>query len=144
MKQNMFKNFNQIAAAAIDRSDNETQCDKKTLVAKKSVRNSSNDALHGGRQHKNGKLSIDDESSHPINGSSTNNKSERKRNINMLLDDEDKMIVRGNGNSSSVGGSDCDDDDCDEAKRGVDSKKRMRVDGQDNNKSEMYQVSTYC
>lgn len=129
----MFKNFNQTVA----RSEIKNLCDNRDQA--KSNCNSADEALFSG-EHKNGKLSIDDESSHPINGSSTNNKSERKRNINMLLDDEDKIVV------CSVGGSDCDDD-CDEAGVGggggvVDSK-RMKVDGQDNNKSKMYQVSTY-
>lgn len=79
------------------------------------------------------KLSIDDESSQPINASNTYNKIERKRNINMLSDihvngvgcvdvkkDDDVVIVGGSGNT-----------------------KRMKVDcdGQDNNKSKMYQVS---
>jgi hypothetical protein len=64
-------------------------------------------------QHRR-KLSIDDESSHPINGSNTNNKIVRKRNIN----DREEATA-------------------------ADDVKRMKVDGdgQDDNKSRMYQVS---
>jgi hypothetical protein len=65
------------------------------------------------------KSSIDDESSHPINGSNTNNKVGRKRNINALAREEEevkRMKVEGDG--------ECDGD------------------GQDDNKSKMYQVSS--
>lgn len=70
-----------------------------------------------------GKSSIDDESSHRMNASNTNNKSERKRNINML-----------NENCSGVSG---------DVIVSSGNTKRMKVDcdGQDNNKSKMYQVS---
>jgi hypothetical protein len=97
-------------------------CDNKTNHCNRYVSN----GLFSG-QNGRSKLSNDDESSHPINASNTNNKSERKRNINMLLNEEenDKDIV-----NSGVG---CDDGDY---------AKRMKVDcdGQDNNKSKMYQV----
>jgi hypothetical protein len=85
-------------------------------------------------QNGRSKLSNDDESSHPINASNTNNKSERKRNINMLLEEEKKDDS--GGNDCSVGCN--DDDDCDDG----DCRKRMKVDsdGQDNNRSKMYQV----
>lgn len=103
--------------------DSLVNCDNKTNHCNRYVSN----GLFSG-QNGRSKLSNDDESSHPINASNTNNKSERKRNINMLLNEEenDKDIV-----NSSVG---CDDDG--------DYAKRMKVDcdGQDNNKSKMYQV----
>lgn len=95
--------------------------------------NSSNVMFTG--QYKSSKLlSIDDESSHPINGSNTNNKTERKRNINMmLLNDEDE------GGCSDIdvgvgGAGGCDD-----------NRKRIKFDDgqhEDNNKRKMYQVST--
>jgi hypothetical protein len=95
---------------------------------KESDCNSSNVVLSG--RYKRSKLSIDDESSHPINGSNTNNKNERKRNINMLNDEDKKVEVCGD----VEGGSDDD---------GEVHMKRIKVDGQeDNNKSKMYQVST--
>lgn len=99
--------------------DSLVNCDNKTNHCNRYV----SDALLSGQNRS--KLSIDDESSHPINGASTNNKSERKRNINML-DDGDKTRVEG------VGG---------------DGSKRIKVDangdGQDNNKTKMYQVSKW-
>jgi hypothetical protein len=82
-------------------------CDNKTNHCKRSV----SDGLVSG-QHRR-KLSIDDESSHPINGSNTNNKTVRKRNINAPDEGAAKrMKVDGDG------------------------------DGQDDNKSKMYQVSS--
>lgn len=79
------------------------------------------------------KLSNDDESSHPINASNTNNKNERKRNINMLFSEEKEEQESG-GDGGRV--DDYDGGDCDYAKRiKVDA-----ADGQDNNKSKMYQV----
>lgn len=96
-------------------------CDNKT----NHCRRDSSDALLSGQNR--GKLSIDDESSHPINGSNTNNKSERKRNINMLCDGYKKGEgVAGEGDAR------------------VDLKRIKvdgNVDGQDNNKTKMYQVS---
>lgn len=84
-------------------------------------------ASFGGQ--KGSKLSINDESSHPINGSNTNNKSERKRNIKMLGDEE--KIVMGDG---MVNEGDARD-----------STKRIKVevngDGHDDNKTKMFQVS---
>jgi hypothetical protein len=102
-------------------NDSLVNCDNKTNHCNRYV----SDGLLSGQN--GSKLSIDDESSHPINGSNTNNnKSERKRNINMLNDDDD------------------DDDDIDAKSVGCDGNaKRMKVDsdGQDNNKNKMYQVS---
>lgn len=87
------------------------------------------DALLSGQNRS--KLSIDDESSHPINGSNTNNKSVRKRNINMLNDGEKKMCKQ----RMSESGGDVRD-----------SMKRIKVDGnvdgQDDSRKKMYQVST--
>lgn len=107
--------------------DSLVNCDNKTNHCNLH----SSDALLSGQNRS--KLSIDDESSHPINGSNTNNKSERKRNINTMLNDGDKEEC-----SSGMVNS---DDACDVK----DSLKRMKVDGnvdgQDNNKSKMYQVS---
>lgn len=80
------------------------------------------------------KLSNDDESSHPINASNTNNKNERKRNINMLFSEEKEEQESGGGGGGRV--DYYDGGDCDYAKRiKVDA-----ADGQDNNKSKMYQV----
>lgn len=107
--------------------DSLVNCDNKTNHCNLH----SSDALLSGQNRS--KLSIDDESSHPINGSNTNNKSKRKRNINTMLNDGDKEKC-----SSVMVNS---DDACDVN----DSLKRMKVDGnvdgQDNNKSKMYQVS---
>lgn len=108
---------------------------------KESNDNLTNKINHGDRYVSDGlfsgqngsKLSIDDESSHPINASNTNNnKSERKRNINMLNDIESDEKNENDVNNCSVG--------CDAI---VGNGKRMKVDcdGQDNNKSKMYQVS---
>ena len=97
-----------------NRDDSLVNCDNKTNHCN---RYSSDDALLSGQ--KRSKLSVDDESSHPINGSNTNNKSERKRNINMVNDGEKTMCCEGLG----------------------DARKKMKVDGQDNDKSKMYQVS---
>lgn len=104
--------------------DSLVNCDNKTNHCNRYVSN----GLFSG-QNGRSKLSNDDESSHPINASNTNNKSVRKRNINMLLNEEknDKDEVV---NSCSVGS-----DDGDYAKR-----MKVDCDGQDNNKSEMYQV----
>jgi hypothetical protein len=109
IKENYVKN---------NQSDSLVNCDNKANHARRyeSV------ALLSGQNRS--KLSIDGESSHPINGSSTNNKSERKRNIKML-DDGDKEVNEGVGCEGDV----------------RDSLKRLRVDGRDNNKSKMYQVS---
>lgn len=106
-------------------TDSLVNCDNKTNHCNRYVSN----GLFSG-QNGSSKWSNDDESSHPINASNTNNKSERKRNINMLLNEEasDKDEVK----SSGVG---CDDDDGDYAKR-----MKVDCDGQDNNKSKMYQV----
>lgn len=98
------------------------------------------DGLFSGHSdYRNRKLSIDDESSHPINASNTNNKIERKRNINMLND----ISVN---EDCSVGCKEVqqnDDDDGDVVIVSGGNTKRMKVDcdGQDNNKSKMYQVS---
>lgn len=103
-------------------NDSLVNCDNKTNHCNRYL----SVALLSGQNR--GKLSIDDESSHPINGSSTNNKSERKRNINMLKDEE-----RREKEECGVDGDVRDD------------KKRMKLDGitdgQDDNKSKMYQVS---
>lgn len=119
IKENYVKNQDNRAESI----DSLVNCDNKTNHCRRYV----SDALLSGQNRS--KLSIDDESSHPINGSSTNNKSERKRNINML-NDEDKKRVDGLGGE----GGDARD-----------NMKRMKVDGngdgQDNNKSRMYQVS---
>jgi hypothetical protein len=101
---------------------------------KESDCNSSNVMFSG--RYKRSKLSIDDESSHLINGSNTNNKIERKRNINMLLNDEDKKEKEVDccdiGVNISVGG--CDDNV---------HRKKIKIDDEqeDNNKRKMYQVS---
>lgn len=99
--------------------DSLVNCDNKTNHCNLYL----SDALLSGQNRS--KLSIDDESSHPINGSSTNNKSERKRNINMVKDEATRE-----GEGVEVEG---------------DSTKRMKLDGtadgQDDNKSKMYQVS---
>lgn len=112
------------------RNDSLVNCDNKTNHCNRYVSN----GLFSD-QNSRSKLSNDDESSHPINASNTNNKSERKRNINMLLEkaERDDMNVV---NSGSVGCDDYDDED------GGDCMKRRKVDcdGQDNNKSKMYQV----
>lgn len=93
-------------------------CDNKTNHCDRY----SSDALPSGQNRS--KLSIDDESSRSISGSNTNNKSERKRNINMLHDGDEKW-----------------DDGCE----GDCDVKRIKVernhDGRDNNKSKMYRVS---
>lgn len=119
---NKVESENHIGNRTVKRAseDSLVNCDNKTNHCNRFVSN----GLFSG-QNGRGKLSNDDESSHPINASNTNNKSERKRNIKMLLDEE---AVR-----EGVGG--CDDD-------GGDYAKRMKVDcdGQDNNKSKMYQV----
>lgn len=47
--------------------------------------------LGSGQKTRRSKLSINDESSHPINSSNTNNKNKRKRNIKMLNDGDKKM-----------------------------------------------------
>jgi hypothetical protein len=77
---------------------------------------------------------IDDESS--INASNTNNKIVRKRNINMLYNETNENVV--DNCDKSDGGVGCNDGDVI-----VGNAKRMKVecDGQDNNKSKMYQVS---
>lgn len=80
------------------------------------------DGLHSGQNES--KLSIDDESSHPINSASSNNKSERKRNIN-ISDDEDTMRVEV-------------EDDYGTKRIKFD----VNCDEQDHNKSQMYQVSS--
>lgn len=107
-------------------------CDNKTNHCNRYVSNGLFSDQNGSRRSK---LSNDDENSHPINASNTNNKSERKRNINMLLAEEEERERKDNMNAvnCSVG---CDDDD------GGDYTKRIKVDsdGQDNNKSKMYQV----
>lgn len=95
--------------------DSLVNCDNKTNHCNRYL----SDALVSGRNRS--KLSIDDESSHQINGSNTNNKSLRKRNINMLNDGEKEKC------DGSVG----------------DNTKRMKVDGQDGSKSKMYQVSKW-
>lgn len=104
--------------------DSLVNCDNKTNHCNRYV----SDALLSGQNRS--KLSIDDESSHPINGASTNNKTERKRNINML-DDEEVKTGDGMGDGGEV----------------RDSMKRIKVeenvDGQDNNKRKMYQVSRW-
>lgn len=101
-------------------------CDNKTNHCNRYL----SDALLSGQNRS--KLSIDDESSHPINGSNTNNKSVRKRNINMLNDGEKKKW------DGRVGESEGDVRD---------STKRIKVDGnvdgQDDSKSKMYQVSRW-
>jgi hypothetical protein len=109
IKKNYVKNQTQEQNVSLVNCDNKTNhCNRY-----------SSDALLSG-QNRSGKLSIDDESSCSINGSNTN-KSERKRNINMLMD-EDK-------NKVDVYEGDCD-------------VKRIKFDGNvDNNKSKMYQVS---
>lgn len=109
-------------------------CDNKTNHCNRYVSNGLFSDQNGSRRSK---LSNDDENSHPINASNTNNKSERKRNINMLLAEEQREKVEGKDNMNAVNCSvGCDDDD------GGDYTKRIKVDsdGQDNNKSKMYQV----
>lgn len=103
------------------KNDSLVNCDNKTNHCNRYVSNGL--FSDGDQNHGRSKLSNDDESSHPINASNTNNKSERKRNINMLLAEE---------NSGS--GMGCDNEE--------DYSKRIKVDsdGQDNNKSKMYQV----
>lgn len=113
IKDNYVKNQRQAT------NDSLVNCDNKTNHCNRY----SSDALLSG-QNRSSKLSIDDESSRPINGSNTNNKSERKRNINMLNDGDKKT---GDGYEG----------DCDVKRIKVDS----NVDGRDNNKSKMYQVS---
>ena len=117
IKKECVKNQRQKSNDSLVNCDNKTnQCDRYSL-----------DALLSG-QKKSSKLSIDDESSRSINGSNTNNKSERKRNIKMLYDGENKT------------GDGCEGD-CDV--------KRIKVEGnvdgheRDNNKSKMYQVSIW-
>lgn len=100
-------------------NDSLVNCDNKTNHCNLY----SSDALLSG-QNRGRKLSIDDESSHPINGSNTNNKSERKRNINMLNDGDKKKVDGYEG-------------ECDVKRIKVDG----NVDGRDNNKNKMYQVS---
>lgn len=121
IKENFGENQN--SQSEKQANDSLVNCDNKTNHCNRYL----SDALLSGQNRS--KLSIDDESSHPINGSNTNNKSERKRNINML-NDEDRF--EGDGMGIRMG------------KEG-DSQKRMKVDGnadgQDNNKTKMYQVS---
>lgn len=108
-------------------------CDNKTNHCNRYVSNGLFSDQNGSRRSK---LSNDDENSHPINASNTNNKSERKRNINMLLAEEQEQEVVRKDNMNAVNFSvGCDDD-------GGDYTKRIKVDsdGQDNNKSKMYQV----
>ncbi|CRK89715.1 CLUMA_CG003482, isoform A [Clunio marinus] len=97
-------------------------CDNKTSHCNRYVAK----ALISGQNRS--KLSIDDESSHPINGASTNNKSERKRNINMVND----------GDKKSESGLMLDEKDA------RDNMKRMKVDvivdDRDENKRKMYQI----
>ena len=119
----------------LERKENQkNNCDEKKCD---SLVNCDNKTNHCNRYVSNGlfsdqnsrsKLSNDDESSHPINASNTNNKRERKRNINMLLNDKDVVEKCGVGRDDDDDASDCT--------------KRMKVDcdGQDNNKSKMYQV----
>jgi hypothetical protein len=98
------------------------------------------DGLFSGHSdYRNRKLSIDDESSHPINASNTNNKIERKRNINMLND----IHVNENFSVGCKEVQQNDDDGDVVVVGGGGNTKRMKVDcdGQDNNKSKMYQVS---
>lgn len=73
------------------------------------------------------KTLIDGEISHPINGSNTSNKSERKRNINTL-----------NGNNEMIATEAGEGMNFDEIDM-CDNKKRIKVDETD--KSKMYQVS---
>lgn len=114
IKKSYVKNQRQESNDSLVNCDNKTNhCNRYSL-----------DALLSG-QNRSGKLSIDDESSRPINGSNTNNKSERKRNINMLTDRDKKKVDGYEG-------------DCDVKRIKVDG----NADGRDNNKSRMYQVST--
>ena len=108
-------------------NDSLVNCDNKINHCNRYV----SDGLFSGQN--GSKLSIDDESSHPINASNTNNKSERKRNINMLNDIDNDNYV--NESNDKVMWNGCSD--------GGGNMKRMKVDcdGQDNNKSKMYQVS---
>jgi hypothetical protein len=114
IKDNYVKNQREKPNVSLVNCDNKTNhCNRYSSVA----------LLSG--QNRSSKLSIDDESSRPINGSNTNNKSERKRNINMLNDGDKK---KGDGYEG----------DCDVKRMKVDG----NVDGRDNNnKSRMYQVS---
>ncbi|KAG5681317.1 hypothetical protein PVAND_010766 [Polypedilum vanderplanki] len=93
--------------------------------------------LFSGHSGDGRKLSIDDESSHPINASNTNNKSERKRNINMLDDIQELNCSDVSGN-----GEDCGVSSNSNVIVSGGNTKRMKVDcdGQDNNKSKMYQI----
>lgn len=96
-------------------------------TANQSNRYSSDASFSGQRRSK---LSINDESSHPINDSNTNNKRERKRNIKMLCDEDKKVL----GDVIAAEGD------------ARDNMKRIKVDangdGHDNNKTKMFQVSS--
>ena len=132
----MYKSFVSLGASRRNKNKNQNNpeeenaslvnCDNKTNHCNRYL----SDALLSGQNRS--KLSIDDESSHPINGSNTNNKSVRKRNINMLSDEEQKKC------DGRVGESEGDVRV---------SMKRIKVDGnadgQDDSKSKMYQVSRW-
>lgn len=94
-------------------------CDSK---ANQCNRYSSDASISG---QKGSKLSINDESSHPINGSNTNNK-KRKRNNKMPCDGDKKVSGEDEGEVR-------------------DNMKRIKVDvngdGHDNDKTRMFQVS---
>jgi hypothetical protein len=112
IRGNCVKNQKPSSNVALVNCDNKTNhCDRY-----------SSDALLSGQNRS--KLSIDDESSRSVNGSNTNNKSERKRNINMLHDGDKKRADGCEG-------------DCDVKRMKVEG----NVDGRDNNKSKMYRVS---
>lgn len=131
----MYKSFADNSASCRRINENHVKDNRRELVDSlvncDNKRNHCNryvpDALLSGQTRS--KLSIDDESSQPINGSSTNNKTERKRNINMLRDGE-KIRVDGTGSDDDV----------------RDTTKRIKVDGvvdgRGNNKTKMFQVSS--
>jgi hypothetical protein len=129
----MHKIKSEIGNQKRERNESLVNCDNKTNHCNRYGVSNGLFSDQNGRS----KLSNDDESSHPINASNTNNKSERKRNINMLLEEERDNRGGNVNNNRSVGCNDDDDDDDD-----GDCRKRMKVDsdGQDNNRSKMYQV----
>lgn len=149
LKSESAKSQNNGHKSLLEKSGNQQRKQQQTEISLLNCDNKINhcnrydvsDGLFSGHSaYRNRKLSIDDESSHPINASNTNNKIERKRNINMLND----ISVN---EDCSVGCKEVqqnvDDDDGDVVIVGGGNTKRMKVDcdGQDNNKSKMYQVS---
>lgn len=138
--ENLKSQINSIDKSLLEEEQQQQQSDNSLLNCDNKINHCnhydvSNGLFSANSKYSSRKLSIDDESSHPINASNTNNKIERKRNINMLNDihvNED----------CSVGCIEAKDDVHDVIVGGGNTK-RMKVDcdGQDNNKSKMYQVS---